>query len=289
MDDSHKTAGDHQDSHNLDYKLSPDTEELLTIRLVSKSFKYILAIITFFGVLLGYVGINIRDDLNETKRKFEDEVGSAVELVESLTNEIDSLRKVTAEKEFYLDILQGSIELNQQVFNRNLIALGSQSEKITRSITDSQELSTRMKSTLASIVDSVRLMKNRFNKIDNKIDSMQDELNKFRAKVEDMETELFNAGTYVAKEKSETELYGLNLMIRMATIRNERLRQLEIIEIGSRKILWGPEDLKLGVTYKIPYGKKTIQIVPRYIIELFRGKDIAGIDVRLYENVKKAN
>lgn len=268
-------------SEGLDKYIPSEVQEVLAIRLVTKSFKYILGVLAFFSIILGYVGFDLVGDINKSKVQLQEQVNEAQELIERLNGKLVSLKNETSSGKLLLENLKNAIDSNQDFFRENLILLGKNNSQ-------SEINQTLIKKTIDKAENSIAKLDSIEKNIEIHKKETADSLKKiktFEIKIDSIEVELFQSGSFVVREKIETPLSGLPLKVKMATIRGNTLREFELLERDGGKRLFGPEDIVLGQNIPpIRNGEQIIKIMPRYIVELFFGKDMAGLDVRIIEN-----
>jgi len=268
--------------------LEDHVEEYLAFRVLRKALQLLSVLVALVAAITAFFGYNLKVDIEET----------TLELVETQTMFMDSVVARAAAKVDSLDIIR--VEL-QTLVARQERAIAAQArdaethQDLTRRQTlDLQRLRSQIESESREVESSIDTLTRVAEEVRGQSLSLRQDLaninlglSDIRAATATMDTSLamvgnrvFGSWAFVVHEKSESELAAIGLTVRMSTIRDGRLRDFEVLA-GGENVL-ERHDLAVGNTRCTRPTRDhpfRYRITPSYIVELFMGRDIAGLQV----------
>jgi hypothetical protein len=268
-------------------RLSEDAEDLLAYRVLKKSLRYVLGMVATLGAVFAFFGYDVVRDAEGARKEvlaltdaLKEEIRQTRALNDSLINrlkteqshlqlEVGQLRSTAeAYQRVYVDqILQTSNRVADAAAEARHTTAQSRLSvgEVDRARTDLEQLSDRL---ARDLLEAQRAR--------TALDSV---VGTYGVVIDTIRQKVFGSWTVVAKEKSRTPLPGTGYVVRMTTIRDNHLRDFEVLDSVSGSVVVRPRHLAIGQSIEIEADGYRYRLTPRYAIEHWPGKDLAGIQV----------
>lgn len=268
-------------AHPSGEAISPQVEELLTYRIAKKSLKYMIGTITVIGGVLGYFGYNSVSEIN----RVENEVR---QIKKDLISETEKLRESTrrhqeefSKSQLEIDLALDRMKIYQDEFEEIRNSLAEKGYDIENRLSESRAALLQMNKALADLDTIQSSVDTKISGFDHRVVDFDSNLTEFGEVIEAISQKVFKSGSFVVKEKSETEIYGMDLIIEMRNIKGDRLRGFTVYESKYDEPIWGPRDIRIGDEIDVNGDQSSYKIVVRYVLQHWPGKDVAGLDILL--------
>lgn len=269
-----------------------DSEDHLAFRVFQKSFRYHTWFLALIVGLLGLFGWQVSESLTSLRSTVEDDLHALRLQVDAAGTDLTRLDSVRRELEGLVDRQRTDLQEQRTFLNEQRgflmdqarriggleVAAGSASARASSSADAADQAQARLDDVRGALLqagDSLRHM----------TDSVGRMWGGVQNRVESIEQEVFGSWAFVVKERQTIRLGTLPLTVSMELIDDDILEDLEVRAGGT--VLQAAQDVPLRSTLRVcvPADSdarryRVFELTPTYIVELFLGDDIAGLQVQ---------
>lgn len=263
--------------------LDSETEDYVAFRVFQKALRLfafpatvVIGVGGFFGFDLWRQVTSVRDQLLR-------------DILPQAMARVDSLKRMQQELEALIAVQGGQLARQNEMSSSQLGELIRQAGDLARSIERLEASRGRVEEIVASTAVRDSQLDTLRAQMESGLQSLgrdREQVAASRAAIDStmsfIERRVFGSWSFVVHEKQRTDLAPLPLSVRMTTIRDGVLRDFEVSSNGV--VIHGASDFPVGRSRCVadrvgPEDAVWYRLTPSYIVELFFGADIAGLQV----------
>lgn len=260
----------------------PSSQAQLEDYYAFRVFRKALVLFAFPAAMLAGVAGFFGYDLSRDVLEVQEQIGTIGSRAEAL---MDSLRAAKNELDAFAAFQKRQLELQSKVSSDQVDALIRQATVLgglIERLEASREKIEGVKSETDAATNRIVTLAARLDAGLVSLSASQEAITAAQAEVDtamaSIQRRVFGSWSFVVHEKRRSALASLPLSIRMSTIRDGVLREFEVSSNGV--VVLEAHDFPVGESRCVKVREGVwYRLTPSYIVELFLGADIAGLQV----------